>query len=170
MTRTITYGTLWHRSAGRMPQEFTLEQARARHEAREKYVALIHEDGVPVVAVEVVQRPPVVGVFFLDGEGRDTAEYVFVAHPEGGDLWLEQTFVREIVDRRTVVAQEWVVTRPDGRFRREVFSRKDSTHRATEGRFDPAQFPELREPMPVFGEYTSISRWERATPGVPTEA
>jgi hypothetical protein len=170
MTTTVTYGNGWYRPGRRFGKDLTVDEARAAHEAREMYAALIHEDGAPVVAVEVVQRPPVVGVFFLDGEGRDTAEYVFVAHPDGGDLWLEQTFIREIVDRRTVVAQEWVVTRPDGRFRREVFTREEPTRRVTEGRFDPAQFPELREPMPVFGEYASISRWERATPGVPTEA
>lgn len=161
MSTTVTYGTLWHRYLGRFGEDLTEDQARARHDAREMYAAMISEDGRPVAALEVVQRPPLVKVFFLDEERRDVATYVFSAHPDGDGLWLEQTFVREIVDRRTIVAQEWVVTHPDGLLRTEVYTRDDPTRTVTESTFDPADFPELREPFPAFGDYASITRWER---------
>ncbi|TDE10152.1 hypothetical protein [Jiangella asiatica] len=161
MAATISYGNLWNRSNNTVGESLPEDEARRRHADRERYCAVLEEDGRPVVALDINFRPPVVDVFFLDEQARAAGQYTFVAHPDGDGLWLEQTRQRRFVGPREMVAQDSTWTRPDGRLRNEVRAKNNPTVDVTEGRFDPAEHPELREPMPEFGDYDSIARWER---------
>lgn len=163
MARTITYGNLWNRSTKAPGEQLSIDEARRRHDERERYCAILEDDGMPVVAIDITFRPPVVDVFFLDEHAQPEGQYKFVAHPDG-DLWLEQTRRRQFHAGK-IRRQDTVWTRPNGQIRQEDRITHETggqaVTQATESTFDPAEHPELREPMPRFGDYGSIARWER---------
>ncbi len=161
MTDAISYGNLWNRSTHSFGESLTEDEARRRHEARERYAVLLEDDGRPVAALDLNFRPPVVDVFLLDEERRPAGQYKFVADPGGAGLWLEQTRRRQFEGPRDITSQESTWTRPNGLLRTEVRAKGQPTAEVIEATFDPDDHPELREPMPEFGAYDSIARWER---------
>lgn len=160
----MTYGTKWARSRRRLLREITEAEARARHESGDTYAVLIEGGPEGPLAAELTLEVGAVNVFFLDEEHRDAAEYAFADAGLGQPLRLSTVYLRQIVDRRTIVAQESFHFAADGTVHRAVRGPGIQGEEVTVAHIDPAEHPELREPPPAFGDYASITRWERHLP------
>lgn len=143
-------------------------QARARDAAGEEYTAVLpaRPGTHGPVLVTPAWRTGVVVVTFLDGAGRRSVEYVFARHGDrlflgGVHLW---TYPNDdpLLRLSDAIVHEDVRFRDDGRVQR-VITDKDKGFRDTVDYTD-VPLDTNWEPVPAFGDYDSIARFERGMP------
>lgn len=109
---TIVYGYRWFRAKKRLTETWDENRARAAHEKRELYVALIGQSATTSHFVEIVDD--YVGVGFLDSFLREYKSYQF-QELEQGRLFLTMATVREFEgDSDKVVSGITCYFKPDG--------------------------------------------------------
>jgi len=154
----VAYADSWNEAYDEPGEQISEAAARRRHEAGESYAALV-KDGERRIAVASDLGHGVVTVFFLDPKSRWTTKYVFTER-DGGGLWLQQAHTREWLDDRRYRFESTTI-RDDGRMYAERGVYGDREKEVAEQRLDPATLTFLDEPVPEFGDYRSITRFER---------
>lgn len=133
--------------------------ARERHQQGQLYTAILGDLAVPHTLVEVRLEVPWIAVHFLDDQLRRQVMYAF-GSVEGGRLFLEQYRRIEFSNDGTKAAAEVVRFNKDGLA--EVRQRDASTNMVERSNVT-ADVSENWEPIPAFGDYRSIARFERST-------
>jgi hypothetical protein len=154
----LTYADRWNAAYGTPGIPLPEDEARRRHEARQRYAAFLGDPERPRVAVDLQLDEDLVQVLFLEDDRRWTMKYVFVVVSR--QLWLEQVHLREWL-RDGRLRFDSTTFRPDGRVYAERGIDRDPAKEVARGRFDPGSLAFLREPIPAFGDYLSIARAER---------
>jgi hypothetical protein len=154
----IRYADLWKAGYDKPGDVISETEARRRHDAGERYAALL-KSGDRRVVVESNLGAGLITVYFLDDKRRWTTKYVF-EKLESGELWLQQTGTREWLDDARF-RYDTTVIRDDGRMYAERGVQGEGEKDVMEKRLDPASLTFLKEPVPAFGDYRSISRLER---------
>jgi hypothetical protein len=91
----VTYCGTWHRHLRKPVEPLTPDQAKARDEAKEGYVAVVGEVDRPECFIEI--RDGFYGVSFLDGEQREYLLYSF-EELESGKLFLKEAIFRDYAE------------------------------------------------------------------------
>ena len=155
----VSYGERWNEVRGEPWPPLDEDEARRRHEAGEPYVAYVHDvDGRPGAVVELGLRCARVGVSFLDENGHRATYYIFKPDRAGG-LRLDEFGGRRVGRDGQITLAERRRFLPGGLVsatRRNLLS---GEHKRWEDRLD--DLSKLSEPMPAFGDYESITRYER---------
>jgi hypothetical protein len=138
------------------------DEARRRHDSGELYTAVGEEAGRPRVLVHVRLGNQYVGVKFLDDLGRDALIYNF-------RLTDRRMFLRKIINYtygdepgvkgRVPLIVETLTYAPDGVVRRETDDSRLDTVKVQD--YDSVDVTTHWESVPSFGEYESITRWDR---------
>ena len=138
-------------------------EARRRHDTGELYTAVSEESDKKRILVEVRLEKSYVGVRFLDDFGRN--EYVFNFRKLD-----DRMFLRKVIsygygesEERGGYARPLVIEsftyKPDGTARKEVTdTQKDEVTAEDRSAIDVNIH---WEPVPAFGDYASIVRWNR---------
>jgi hypothetical protein len=155
----VSYGEDWDETHREPSPPLDEDQARRRHEAGEPYVAYLHGvDGRPDAVVELAPRSARVGVSFLDENGRGATYYTFKPDRAGG-LWLDEFGGRRVGQDGEVVLTERRRFSADGLVSATRRNLVSGESRRWESRLD--DLSKLSEPMPAFGDYEGITRYER---------
>jgi hypothetical protein len=158
----VEYCHTWNRRRMRPGVPLTPAEARARHDAGEQYVAVLH--GPPPVLVTVDGANATVSVTFYDTLDRQTLKYWFRGHADGR-MFLRDVTIWEYpgTERGVSLGQaskiEELTFHEDGYVLRLIRDRTDRTKTTHEHRDVPV-IPNW-EPTPEFGAYESIARRER---------
>jgi hypothetical protein len=159
MAERVVYGRKWNFRRHEPVYPISPTAAAARDARGDHYaVALADPDRPPEAVIEVAWRQDHAGVWFLDGQGRQTLLYEFrragerlflhsVTHwdyPEGGDG------ATRIDERRY---------REDGSVRR-IVSDDDADDQVTDDDRD-VDVSAHWEPVPHFGDWASLARRDR---------
>lgn len=162
----VDYCFKWNYADNCPGEPLTADAALARHRVGEEYTAVLppgSENAAPVL-VTVVRRTGVVVVTFLDGPGRKATEYTFMQR-SGECLFLTRVHIWDYPDeqpgRRLSEAcrHETLLYREAGAVKRTLKD-KTSGHQETTKYVDVPVAANW-EPMPEFGDYRSIARYER---------
>lgn len=158
----LAYAEGWDDASYAAIGEIDELEARRRHDAGERYAALVGGRTRPDTALELTLANGLVRVFFLRPDGRATCSYAFM-RPEGEDrLWLQGVLLESWEgDRRT--GTEWTVLKPDGQLHAERTAEGAPMAEVVDDTLSPEQLAQvdLWEPVPAFGDYRSIARFER---------
>ena len=155
----LTYCKGWFRAKKVALEPYTAEQARRRHESGDLYCVLVGFPEAPTAFLEIVRGS--VGVSWLDERLRETLSYNFQAL-ESARLFLTMAVAREFVGQSEQVAQGTVYTfSPAGAvaIRREMFSPSHRVELADSSQDVSGNW----EPLPEFGEYSSLLQVDRAS-------
>ncbi|SDU33175.1 hypothetical protein [Jiangella alkaliphila] len=144
----------------------TEEEARVRDGAGEEYTAVLPpRTGTTFpVLVTPVWKTGVVAVTFLDDVGRKATEYTFMKKAEDRlfltrvHLW---TYPNDQPGLRLSdsASHETVHLREDGYVKRVVKNKVENVQETVE--YDDVPVDANWEPIPSFGDYGSIARYER---------
>lgn len=152
----VRYGERWHTKDRAPIHPLTVEQARARHEAGELYVAILGEGEQPVV-VEVFLEDGYVGIRFIESHGRDGLFYAF--RRQGDRLFLTEAKVNTVDDEGKVVLSESTMLKPDGTVEVRRFDRRTGVRETSAATTSDVSM--CWEDIPAFGDYASIARRDR---------
>jgi hypothetical protein len=155
----ITYCKRWSRFRKCMTEIWNAEKARKAHERGDLYTVLLGDPEKPTCFLEVHLKLGYIGVNFLDEYLRDYFQCGFTKE-KPGMLFLSQVTHREYeAETDTVIEAKFARFFPDGRAIYEI----DNTHEDALLRKEVEQ-EDLSvnwEPIPEFGQYESIARFER---------
>lgn len=131
-----------------------------RHERGALYTAIVGYPERPWAHLDVRLEVPLIGVHFPDEQLREELLYVFSRAPESEDeLFLEQA-TWSYYGSSVEVEFEWFIAfAPSGLAR--VTTRDCVADEQARYDVDTTEVVENREPVPAFGDYTSIARRER---------
>lgn len=134
------------------------ETARKRHERGELYAAILGNPERPWAHLNVRLEVDYVGVTFLDEELREYLSYSFSDAPDGGGLFLGQA-TRRYFDSSGELAHDehYIFDWPDIAH----VSKRDYVAKMRETYDVETDMRENLEPVPAFGDYESIARYER---------
>lgn len=158
----VAYADRWSRRRRRAVRLLDEAEARRRHEAGERYTALLEDPVRPTAFLDVHLALGFVGVGHLDDRLRPQllSQFVTLDGDEGsGRLFLRETQVLAYDAEDRVVETEEFVFSPDGAIVRRVEDRRTGEGRQGELR---APADGNWEPVPRFGDYRSLARWERS--------
>jgi len=160
-TRDLAYAAGWKGGTFEADVEITEEEARRRHDAGEQYAVLLGGRDHPDTVVELTLGEGNVLVYFLRPDGRATTTYSFTRPEEGGPLWLEQVYLESWAGEERS-GTEWTVLQPDGTMHAER-GEPSGLIEVMDDVLTPEQLAgtDLWEPVPEFGDYRSIARFER---------
>lgn len=165
--RLVTYQD-WNLPYGEPDGEpYGEDEAHRRHKAGEQYYVLIGDPAKPDAVIEAQPGRAGIEVNFLDSRRRETLTYYFVGgeYPDSDDLFLQQTTIKtydgDAGPPVLPASSETWYFRPDGSqhgFRQTNGGPTEST----EGSMAPDEVAKtLVEPMPEFGDWDSITRYDR---------
>jgi hypothetical protein len=159
----VAYAEGWNEPYSEALDEISEVEARRRHDAGEQYVALLGGHKQPSVAVELTLGKNLVQVYFLQPDGQATGIYTFTRNSAEEPLWLEQVYL-QTWDGDRQKTFDWTVIHPDGRMHAErggvgAPEKEVMDTTLSQKQLDEANMP---EPVPSFGDYASISRFERS--------
>lgn len=158
-----TYCVQWNYVLNRPLTPFKEEEARRRHSSGELYTAVGEESGQSRVLVHVRLENGYVGIKFLDDRGRDSLIYHFSAS-EDSRLFLSEiisyTYGGEVgaKGRVPLVVESYTFT-PGGICRHEIDDSRVDMIKTVDR--DSVDVTTHWEPIPEFGSYESVSRYER---------
>jgi hypothetical protein len=168
VTDDVSYCHTWNRRRMRPGVPLTPAEARARHDAGEQYVAVL--PGPPPVLVTVDGAGSTIAVTFYDRLDRQVLKYWFKASsPPAEQFFLRNVTFWEYPDERRGLVQgdasriEDLAYQEDGYVMRIV--RDKVAQEKTTQEFRDVPVAGNWEPVPRFGEYTSIARRERPRAG-----
>ncbi|THA74481.1 hypothetical protein E6R60_20330 [Streptomyces sp. A0642] len=160
---TWTYCEQWNELSEQPMNPLSIDEARSRHAAGELYTALppFHGKPSPALRVEIRRETGYAAVIFMDAYGRNELDYTFSVIDDS--LFLEQMFSYDYggseerggyADAESV---ESFTFAPDGVVWRTVESGAEATREGRQGVDVACNW----EPFPEFGEYESLTRWDR---------
>lgn len=160
---TITYCERWNNKLMRPIEPLTAEEAQRRDQAKELYTVVVGDPAAPRCYVEIAWENNHVGVWFLDEVLRRSAHLSFtrlddtMMFLDAMVLWhYPRRAGRSLEDASSI---EKVVYKTDGYVRRkkiDVRKRKETIEEFTDVPLDINW-----EPVPVFGDYRSVTRVDR---------
>ncbi|MFI6300115.1 hypothetical protein ACIBEJ_51580 [Nonomuraea sp. NPDC050790] len=165
-TDMMSYVLRWNHRRSEPGTPLTEEQARARDAKGEEYTAILppRPGTRSPILVTLIWRTGVVLATFLDGAGRRGTQYTFMRH-DAERLFLSRVYVWIYPDARPgllladAVVREEIRFHPDGRARRVVTDKDARTRETVE--YTGVAVADHWEPVPTFGSYASIARFER---------
>ncbi|CAL9460181.1 hypothetical protein SUDANB95_02607 [Actinosynnema sp. ALI-1.44] len=146
-------------------EELTVEEARERDERGTLYTAVVGDRNAPEALVEVV-RPDYFGVYFPDHLGRQWQKFTF-RRVDDDRLFLESIIRWQYGDDEArLLSQaeliEEIDYREDGTVHRQVRDKRAQEKQDTDYR--DVALDINWEPVPEFGDWASITRFERGAP------
>ncbi|MCA1691748.1 MAG: hypothetical protein LC733_05935 [Actinobacteria bacterium] len=156
---TVSYSRRWNDVRKKPMQPIQEDEARRMHEAGQPYVAYVHGvDARRDAVVEVALFSPTVVVYFLDERGKRTIHYAFRSDGQGG-LFLDEFGWRNYAHDGQITLSEIHRFSEDGSV--SVARTNATTDRETTWEEKLEDTALLLEPIPAFGDYESITRFER---------
>jgi hypothetical protein len=161
----IAYCESWNGRRNRVGIPLTEDEARARNASGDTFYAVLppRPGGWHPVLVAVVWKNEWVQVQYYDQFGREYLSYGFKRHDAG--MFLQTVWMWDYADDNPdarlndAVRIETFTIRPDGFVTHEV---KDKvTHEKTTTRYSDVPVDDMWEPVPEFGDYTSIAELNR---------
>ncbi|MBC6447365.1 hypothetical protein [Actinokineospora xionganensis] len=159
---TWTYCEHWNRVLNKPLSPFGESEARRRHESGDLYTAVdARPDGTRIL-IEVRLETGYSATRFVDGRGRDELAYVFMR--KGDKLFLQDIISYTYGDEQgarglaPLVVESCAYT-SEGIVRHEIDDLRVETIAVTD--YDSVDVTSHWEPIPEFGSYESISRYER---------
>ncbi|ONI88844.1 hypothetical protein ALI22I_17925 [Saccharothrix sp. ALI-22-I] len=160
------YSFRWNHRRNRPGTELSEEEARARDAAGEEYTAVLppRPGTRSPVLVTPVWQTGVVLVSFLDDPGRKIVEYVFTKKDDSR-MFLSGVHLWEYPDdqpgRRLSEAsrREDIRYHEDGYVHRTIIDKNEGYRETVE--YTDVPVATNWEPVPAFGDYASIGRFER---------
>ena len=155
----MSYSRRWNDLRKQPLQPLDEDEAKRMHEKAEPYVAYVHDvDGRPDAVVELALFSPSVGVYFLDDRRQRSTYYAFTSDG-AGNLLLDEFGWRSFGPDGQITMSERHRFSPDGvvSVTRSDFSTKEE--KRWEEKLE--DLSKLFEPIPAFGDYESITRYER---------
>ncbi|GAA4929203.1 hypothetical protein GCM10023224_05850 [Streptomonospora halophila] len=164
----VAYCWTWNYRRNRIGTPLTESEASSRDAEGDEYTAVLstHPGLSHPILVTICWKNAYASTQFLDDHGRPHVQYEF-AKVSDKQLFLKRVFIWEYPDdnpRLTVkdskVYEEFDY-REDGYLKHTKFNEYENVK-------DIAEYKETSveanwEPVPEFGEYGSIARWERST-------
>lgn len=162
----VTYCFKWNFRRQRAGTPLTAAEARDLDATGDEYTAVVpaEKDGNPPVLVTVVWKNDFVGVTFLDEAGRKNVEYSFYKK-NNGNLFLENVSMWTYPDNNPrlrlneATVQENIQYREDGYVNRVTIDKVENVKETKE--YTDIPMDRNWEPVPSFGDYRSIARFER---------
>ena len=167
---SISYGD-WNVPYGELAETYTEDEARARDVAGLEYWVLVGDPQSPTAVMKVAIRRVQFAVYFLDDLLRTTTTTLFVPEDKesksdpNGRLFLEQAHWAEY-DHQTPPPEDeadragGMYFNHDGSF--WATQRTERGHEEANEQLPPDQAASyLWEPVPAFGDWASILRFER---------
>ncbi|GLZ39759.1 hypothetical protein [Actinokineospora sp. NBRC 105648] len=157
-----TYCEQWNQVLKQPLHPFGEGEARRRHGAGELYTAVGQGEDGSTVLVEIRSANGYAATRFLDDKGRDGLVYLF--SQQGDRLFLRKimahTYGEEAGARGDIalVIESYTYT-TDGVVRHKVDDSRHSELAVAD--YDSVDVSSHWEDNPAFGEYASISRWDR---------
>lgn len=161
----VTYCELWSSKRRKPTGEMSADQARQRGTKGESYCVVLGDPGTPKTVIEVVPENNYYNVNFLDGEGRTSAAYGFEKIDDSRlfltemTLWTYPEGARSKSQASRVESFEF---RPDGYAAQTVDDSSSDQIEKTEKIKVPVDAN--WEPVPEFGHWDSIARYDRGAP------
>jgi len=161
----VDYCFKWNYAAGGPGVPLTEDEARVKDSAGEEYTAIMPPRlGMKFpVLVTVVRKTGVVVVTFLDDAGRKATEYTYMKTDER--LFLTRALMWTYPNDEPGLrlsdssSHETVYYRVDGSVKRVVKDKIAQSKETVE--YTDVPVASNWEPIPSFGDYTSIARFER---------
>lgn len=161
----VTYCELWSDQLRSPTDEMSEEQARTRDAKGEPYCVVLGDPAAPQAVLEVAWKNSYIGVSFIDEEGRTHTSYDF-RKQDDGRLFMTEVTVWTYPEGAQFEFEASVIEnvyfRPDGYARRTLDDRSSDQIKATE--YADVPMDTNWEPVPEFGHWESIARYDRDTP------
>lgn len=164
----VSYCRRWNFKRNRPIDPLTEEEARQRDEAGELYSVVVGDPAAPDRIIEVV-RPNHIGVWFFDPQQRQSLNYTFRRAGDG------RMFLRNIIrwaypnDEARMLNQcsliEEIQYEEGGIAHHEVRDKEADEIKRTSYR--DVSLDINWEPVPAFGDWDSIIRYDRSAPAEP---
>ncbi|GAA4411123.1 hypothetical protein ACFQV2_11860 [Actinokineospora soli] len=162
----VNYCFKWNYADGAPGEPLTEAEARVKDGAGEEYTAIMEPrpGAQSPTLVTVVWKTGVVVVTFLDDPGRKATEYTFMKKT-GESLFLTRISIwtypsaepgLRLSDSST---HETITYREDGYVKRVIKNKAERTQETVE--YTDVPVSTNWEPVPAFGDYRSIARFER---------
>jgi hypothetical protein len=166
----VSYCRRWNFKRSRPIDPLTVDQARERDQAGELYTVVIGDPTAPDRVIEVV-RPNHVGTWFFDRHQRQSLNYLFRrvddttmflhnitrwAYPNDQARTLNESNLIETIDYE-----------PDGIAHHTVRDEAAGEDKRTSYR--AVKLDINTEPVPTFGDWQSIARYDRVDPDEPVD-
>lgn len=156
---SVIYSENWNDMLRQPLRPMSEGEARRRHEAGEPYVAYVHEHpGGRDAVVELALFVPTVAVSFLDANRDRSTTYAFTSDGDAG-LFLSEMALQTFGPDGLAETDEHHRFSTDGLIRvtrRDFRTGEERSWKQRIGDFAP-----LFEPIPSFGDYDSITRYDR---------
>jgi hypothetical protein len=154
----ITYCKGWSRHRKQPLEIWDEKKAHKAHDSGKLYAVLIGDPQKPSCFLEVHLKLKFIGVVFLDKYLRDYLDFSF-KEKQPGKLFLKQVIYREYdADTDNVISAKTMYWEPDGKTQFEQADLVQNFVDTGEGSMDVSI---NWEPIPEFGQYESIARFER---------
>jgi hypothetical protein len=154
----ITYCKGWSRRRKQLLEIWDEKKACKAHKTGKLYTVLIGDPQKPRCFLEVHLKLGFVGVSFLDEHLRDYLDFSFLEKLPG-KLFLGRVIYREYdADTDNVISAKTMSWEPDGKTQFEQADLVQNFVDTGEGSMDVSI---NWEPIPEFGQYESIARFER---------
>lgn len=159
----ITYCQRWNNTKIKPIEPFTPEEALRKDRAKEWYTVVLGDLAAPRCYVEVAWENNHLGVWFLDDELRQSVHYAFTRVDDtmmflsSVSFWYYSRRVGRSLEDASRIQNVLYTT--DGHVRRtttEVRKRRDKIEE-----FSDVPLDINWEPVPVFGDYGSVTRVDR---------
>jgi len=162
----VDYCFKWNYADGEPGVPLTEEEARVKHDAGEEYTAVMppRTGTKSPILVTPVWKSGVVAVTFLDDPGRKATEYTFMKKTDESlflarvNMWTypnDEPGLR-LSDSSSI---ETVYYREDGYVKRVIKNKVEHFQETVE--YTDVPIDTNWEPIPAFGDFRSIARYER---------
>ena len=152
----VFYSESWFRAKKIALEPMDTSIARARHQAGAPYAVLIGSATTPSCFIEMLMDKRMVGVGFLDDEGREYLTYQF-HYLNGEQLFLTMATHREFEAAKVILGTTYIFNQQGTLvIRREHLN--PYRLEETQSTFDPTG---NYEPAPAFGDYSTLMKINR---------
>ncbi|MGW5052725.1 hypothetical protein [Actinokineospora sp. NPDC004072] len=162
----VDYCFKWNYADSAPGEPLTEDEARVRDAAGDEYTAIMppRTGAKSPTLVTVVRKTGVFVVTFLDAPGRKSTEYTFM-RKTGESLFLARVHLWKYPDEQAGLrlsdasSHETVTYREDGYVKRLIRNKVDRVQETVE--YTDVPVDANWEPVPAFGDYRSIARYDR---------
>lgn len=160
-----TYCEQWSDELRSPSDELTEAAARERDARGEHYCVVLGDPATPSAIVDITWENGFVSVSFVDDEGRTHTSYIFRKMDDTRLFMTEVTTwhypegTRYEFEADVIESAEF---RPDGYASRTVDD--SSSDRITKSEYTDIPVDSNWEPIPAFGDWASVARYDRAHP------
>ncbi len=167
----VSYCRRWNFKRNRPIDPYTVDEARQRDQAGELYSVVLGDPSAPDRIIEVV-RPNHIGVWFFDPHQRQSLNYIFRRADDTTmflhniSRWAYPNEQAHGLNESSII--EAIEYEPGGIAHHEIRDKAADEIRRTSYR--DVKLDINWEPIPAFGDWTSIARYDRDKPPVPASA